>query len=94
VRQLFSVSRIGTIAGCIMRQGTMLRNNRVRLIRDGIIIFDGRMQSLRHLKDDVREIREGFECGIKLEGFDDVKTGDMIQGYEIEKIARKLESAR
>ncbi|MDP6356399.1 MAG: translation initiation factor IF-2, partial [Planctomycetota bacterium] len=94
VRQLFSVSRIGTIAGCIMRQGTMLRNNRVRLIRDGIIVFDGRMQSLRHLKDDVREIREGFECGIKLEGFDDVKTGDMIQGYEIEKIARKLESAR
>jgi translation initiation factor IF-2 len=94
VRQLFSVSRLGTIAGCIMRQGTMKRNNRVRLIRDSIIIFDGRMQSLRHLKDDVREVREGFECGIKLESFDDLKTGDMIQGYEIEKIARKLESAR
>lgn len=94
VRQLFNVSKVGTIAGCIMRQGTMKRSNRVRLIRDGIIIFDGRMNSLKHLKDDVREVREGFECGIKIENYEDIKTGDMIQGYEIEKIARKLESAR
>ena len=90
IRQIFSVSRSGNIAGCIVRDGNILRSNRIRLIRDGVIIHQGRLSSLRRHKDDVREVRDGLECGIKIEGYDDVKVGDTIQAFTIELIARKL----
>jgi len=90
VRQIFRISRFGNIAGCYLTDGVIARNHRVRLIRDGVVIHDGRMASLRREKDDVREVREGFECGINLEGYDDVKTGDRIESYVVEKIARTL----
>ena len=90
VRQVFRISRLGAIAGCYVRDGTIARNHRVRLLRDSAIIHDGRIASLRRVKDDVREVREGFECGIHLESYDDVKVGDLIEAYQIEKIAPTL----
>jgi len=92
VRRIFRISKIGLIAGCYVRDGVVARNHRARLIRDGAVVFDGKVGSLRRVKDDVREAREGLECGIRLDGFDDVKEGDVIETYQIEKIARTLGS--
>jgi len=92
VRQIFSVSRYGTIAGCYMKDGVIQRSSRIRLVRDSVIVLTGRLASLRRVKDDVREVREGLECGMKIEGFDDLKVGDIIEAFEIEKIARVLSS--
>jgi len=93
VRRVFRISKVGLIAGCYVRDGVVARNHRARLIRDGAVVFDGKVGSLRRVKDDVREAREGLECGIRLDGFDDVKEGDVIETYQIEKIARTLGSA-
>jgi translation initiation factor IF-2 len=92
VRKVFRISRVGNIAGCYVRDGTVLRNHRVRLVRDGTVVFTGRIASLRREKDDIKEAREGFECGIRIEGYDDVKVGDVIETFQIEKIARTLGS--
>ncbi len=91
VRDIFKISGLGTIAGSYVRHGIMRRGAKIRVIRDGVEIYDGRMGSLRRFKDDVREVKEEFECGIGVENFNDVKVGDIIEGYEIEKIARTLE---
>jgi translation initiation factor IF-2 len=91
VRQVFNVSRLGTIAGCYVTDGLIRRNHRVRLIRDGRIVHDrGRIQSLKRFKDDAREVRAGLECGIKLEHFDDIKPADVIEAYEIVEEAQEL----
>jgi translation initiation factor IF-2 len=90
VREVFKVSRVGTIAGCYVQDGKIVRNNKVRLIRDGLIVFDGTIASLKRFKDDVREVEQGFECGIGLEGYNDVKTGDTIEAYTIVETKRKL----
>jgi len=92
VREVFKISRIGTIAGCSVRSGVINRQGRVRLIRDGIEIYDGTISSLRRFKEDVREVREGFECGISIENFNDLKVGDVIESYRTEQVARTLES--
>jgi translation initiation factor IF-2 len=91
VRDIFKISKIGTIAGCYVRDGRIMRNNRVRLIRDGIEVFDGTIASLKRFKEDVREVEQGFECGIGLESYNDVKTGDIIEAYRSVEIKRKLE---
>ena len=93
VRRTFKISRFGTIAGSYVTDGALARNNQVRLLRDGLVVFRGRMASLRREKDDVRDVRDGFECGILLDGFDDVKEGDVVEAYYIEKVARTLESS-
>jgi translation initiation factor IF-2 len=90
VREVFKVSRVGTIAGCYVQDGKIVRNNKVRLVRDGLIVFDGTIASLKRFKDDVREVEQGFECGIGLEGYNDVKTGDTIEAYTIVETKRKL----
>jgi translation initiation factor IF-2 len=92
VREVFKISRIGTIAGCSVRSGVINRQGRVRVIRDGVEIFDGTIASLKRFKDDVREVREGFECGIGVENFNDIKVGDVIECYRTEEVARTLES--
>jgi len=92
VREVFKISRIGTIAGCSVRNGIINRQGRVRVVRDGIEIFDGTISSLKRFKDDVREVREGFECGIGVENFNDLKVGDIIECYRTESVARTLES--
>jgi translation initiation factor IF-2 len=92
VREVFKVSRIGTIAGCSVRNGVINRQGRARLIRDSVEVYDGTIASLRRFKEDVREVREGFECGIAIENFNDIKVGDVIECYRTEQIARTLES--
>ncbi|HEX6625281.1 MAG TPA: translation initiation factor IF-2, partial [Pyrinomonadaceae bacterium] len=87
VQEVFKVPRIGAIAGCRVTNGTIRRNARARLIRDGVVSWEGNIASLRRFKDDVGEVREGFECGIGLENFSDVKANDQIEAYVIEKVA-------
>ena len=91
VRDVFKISKIGTIAGCFVRDGKIMRNNHVRLIRDGIEVFDGTIASLKRFKDDVREVEQGFECGISLENFNDIKNADIIEAYKTVETKRKLE---
>ncbi len=88
VQQTFHISRVGTVAGCRVLMGTVRRDGRVRVIRDSRVIGDYPLESLRREKDDVREVREGLECGMKLRGFDDVKEGDLLEVYRIEEVAR------
>jgi translation initiation factor IF-2 len=90
VRALFRVPRVGTIAGCYVLQGTITRGSRARVVRDGVVVYDGRVGSLKRFKDDVREVAEGFECGIGIENFNDVKEGDVIEAYEVREVAREL----
>jgi translation initiation factor IF-2 len=90
VRQTFRVPRLGLVAGCYVTRGTIPRNAQVRLVRDGVIVYEGRIGSLRRFKDDVSEVREGFECGIGLENFQDVKEGDVIEAFDVEEIARQI----
>jgi translation initiation factor IF-2 len=90
VRQTFTVSGQGVIAGCFVTEGKMQRGSQVRLLRDHVVVHDGRMGSLRRFKEDVREVASGYECGIGLENFQDIKVGDVIEGYEVEEVARRL----
>jgi translation initiation factor IF-2 len=90
VRETFKVPKIGVIAGCSVRSGVINRAGRVRIVRDGVEVFDGTIGSLRRFKDDVKEVREGFECGIGIENFNDVKVGDVIECYRTEEVARTL----
>jgi len=87
VREVFRVPRAGTVAGCMVVDGTIRRNARARVIRDGVVSWEGNIASLRRFKDDVSEVREGFECGISLENFNDVKVGDQIEAYVVERVA-------
>ena len=88
VRQLFRVSRLGTIAGCHVTQGRVRRSAQVRVLRDGAVVADTSIAQLKRFKDDVREVEEGFECGILLENFNDVKEGDVLEFYETRQIER------
>jgi translation initiation factor IF-2 len=90
VRQTFRASKIGTIAGSYVREGRITRGARVRLVRDGTVIYDGKVASLRRLQDDVREVAAGFECGITLENYQDVKEGDVMEVYETRQVEREL----
>ena len=93
VRETFKVARVGTIAGCIVRSGNMNRKGRMRVIRDGVEVYDGGIASLRRFKDDVNEVKEGYECGIGIENFNDVKIGDVFECYRTEEVARTLDQA-
>src|SRR5512133_2030111 len=88
VRQLFRVSRLGTIAGSYVTNGTVRRNANVRVVRDGTVVYETRIAQLKRFKDDVREVEEGFECGILLEGFNDLKEGDVLEIYETREVER------
>jgi len=90
VRELFKVPKVGTIAGSFVTEGKITRKSSVRLVRDGIQIFDGKILSLRRFKDDAKEVLSGFECGIGIDGFNDLKLGDIIEAYTQEKVERKL----
>src|SRR6185295_4316266 len=90
VRQVFRISKAGNVAGSMMIEGVIRRNSLVRVMREGAEIWQGKLSSLKRFKDDVREVKEGFDCGISLEGFDDVAVGDIIQAYEIESVKQTL----
>jgi translation initiation factor IF-2 len=91
VKDTFRISRVGTIAGCVVIDGKIERSSQIRLLRDGKVVHTGKLESLKRFKDDVKEVAEGFECGIKVAGHDDVRKGDIIEAFAIQKIARKLE---
>ena len=88
VREIFKVSKVGTIAGCYVLDGKITRNTDVRLIRDGVVIYTGGLGSLKRFKDDVKEVTKGYECGLNIENFNDVKIGDIIEGYEIVEVKK------
>ncbi|GFE58934.1 translation initiation factor IF-2 [Geobacter sp. AOG1] len=90
IRETFSVPKVGMVAGCYVQDGKVLRNAQVRLLRDNVVIYQGKMSSLRRFKDDVKEVATGYECGIGLENYNDLKIGDIIEAFEIEKVATKL----
>jgi len=91
VRQVFHISKVGLVAGSYVRDGTIERGHFAKVVRDGVVVREGcKFSSLRRFKDDVREVRAGMECGIRLEGFDDLHVGDAVETYEIVKIARTL----
>ncbi len=90
VRKVFKLSRAGTVAGCFVTKGKINRTSLINLVRNGAVVFEGKLSSLKRFKDDVRDVAEGFECGMTLAGFDNLQEGDIIEAYEIEKIARKL----
>lgn len=90
VREVFKVSRVGTIAGCMVTDGFIKRSNPIRLIRDGIVVYAGKLSSLKRFKDDVSEVKSGFDCGIGIDGFNDIKVGDVIESYEQREVKRTL----
>jgi translation initiation factor IF-2 len=87
VRDTFRISKVGTVAGCQVQDGKLTREAKIRLLRDNVVVYEGKVRSLRHFKEDVNEVRNGMECGIGLENFNDVKVGDVIEAYVLEKVA-------
>ncbi|MEE1302849.1 MAG: translation initiation factor IF-2, partial [Bacteroidales bacterium] len=90
VRETFKISKVGTIAGCMCLDGKIARSTKVRIIRDGIVVYTGKLASLKRFKDDVKEVVMGQDCGLNIENFNDIKVGDIIEGYEELEIKRTL----
>jgi len=90
IRQIYRISAVGTIAGCMVKEGFVKRSARVRLLRDNVVIHDGELDSLKRFKDDVREVRTGFECGLSLKNYNDLQEGDNLEVYEVQEVARTL----
>ena len=91
VRETFKISKVGTIAGCMVKEGKITRNAKIRVIRDGIVVYTGTLGSLKRFKDDVKEVAAGYDCGLNIDGFNDIKISDMIEAYTIVEIKRKLQ---
>ena len=91
IRQVFKVSKIGSIAGCMVTAGVVRRNARIRLLRENVVVFTGELDSLKRFKDDAREVKEGFECGLNVKGYNDIQVGDILEFFEIREVARTLE---
>jgi translation initiation factor IF-2 len=90
VRQVFTITGMGQVAGCFVTDGKIVRGARARLLRDNVVAHDGRLATLRRFKEDVREVASGYECGLTLENYQDVKVGDVVEAYDVEQVARRL----
>ena len=90
IRQVFLVSKVGAIAGCLVLEGVIKRNSSVRLLRDNVVVWTGEFDSLKRFKDDAKEVRAGVECGLSLKGFNDIKEGDQLEAFEVTEVARTL----
>ena len=90
IRETFRISKVGTIAGCFCLDGKINRNSNIRIIRDGIVVYTGKLASLKRFKDDVKEVVSGQDCGLNIENFNDIKVGDIVEAYEVIEIKRKL----
>jgi len=90
IRQVFRISKIGAVAGCMVLSGVVRRNASVRLLRNNVVVHTGELESLKRFKDDVREVREGFECGLNLKNFNDIQEGDQLEVFEMQEVARTL----
>ena len=93
IRQVFKVSKVGTVAGCRVMEGVVRRDSEIRLLRDSVVIWTGKLDSLKRFKDDVREVKEGFECGLALAGYSDIQVGDQLEAFEVKEVARTLAPA-
>ena len=89
VLEIFKISKVGTVAGCVVREGKLQRNTPIRVIRDGIVIYTGKLGSLKRFKDDVKEVTVGQDCGLNIESFNDIRIGDIVEGYEQVEVKRK-----
>ena len=90
VRQVFKISKVGTVAGCMVLEGLVRRSAKVRVLRDNVVIHDGELDSLKRFKDDAREVKAGFDCGLSVKNFGDIKVGDQLEAYEVVEVARTL----
>jgi translation initiation factor IF-2 len=90
VRQVFRISKVGTVAGCYVLEGQVKRGAQVRILRDNVVIHTGELDSLKRFKDDVREVKSGFECGTSVKNFNDLKEGDHLEVFEVLEVARSL----
>lgn len=90
IRETFKISKVGTIAGCMVLDGKINRNHSIRVIRDGVVVYTGQLASLKRFKDDVKEVSAGYECGLNIQNFNDIKVGDIIEAYEQVEVKRKL----
>ena len=90
IRETFKISKVGTIAGCMVTDGKVNRNNKIRVIRDGIVVFTGMLGTLKRFKDDVKEVAKGYECGLNIDKFNDIKEGDIIEAYEEVEVKQTL----
>ncbi|MCX8146561.1 MAG: translation initiation factor IF-2 [Azovibrio sp.] len=90
IRQVFHISKVGAVAGCLVQEGVVRRNSRIRLLRNNVVVWDGELESLKRFKDDVKEVKAGFECGLSLKHFNEIKEGDLLEAYEIQEVARTL----
>jgi translation initiation factor IF-2 len=91
VKDVFKIPKVGQVAGCSVKVGNIKRGDKVRVIRDGLVAYNGTISSLKRFKDDVREVTSGLECGIRIEDYNDIKTGDIIEAYQVTELSRKLE---
>jgi translation initiation factor IF-2 len=90
VLETFKITKVGTVAGCIVREGKITRNSKIRIIRDGIVIYTGGLGSLKRFKEDVKDVLSGYECGLNIENFNDIKIKDIVEAYEQIEVKRKL----
>ncbi len=90
IREIFKITKVGTVAGCMVKEGKINRNSRIRVIRDGIVVYTGELGSLKRFKEDVREVASGYECGLNITGFNDIKVGDMVESYHEVEVMKKL----
>jgi translation initiation factor IF-2 len=90
VREVYKISKVGTVAGCYVLEGLVRRGAKVRVLRDNVVIHDGELDSLKRFKDDVREVKAGFECGLSVKGYSDIQKGDQLEVYEIVEVSRTL----
>lgn len=90
VREVFNIPKVGAVAGCYVTDGKIMRNSNVRLLRDNVIVYTGKVSSLKRFKDDAKEVLQGYECGLGLENFNDVKVGDIIESFVLEKVTPVL----
>ena len=90
IREVFKVSKVGTIAGCYVLDGKVARSNKIRIIRNGIVVHTGELESLKRYKDDVKDVTKGYECGLKIKSYNDIEVGDIVEAFEQVEVKRKL----
>jgi translation initiation factor IF-2 len=90
IREVFKITKVGTIAGCMVLDGKITRNSKVRIIRDGVVVYTGELASLKRFKDDVKEVATGYECGLNIQNFNNIEVGDIVESYEQVEVKRKL----
>lgn len=90
IRETFKISKVGTIAGCMVTDGKIFRKSRIRLIRDGVVVYTGELASLKRFKDDAKEVSKGYECGLQIKNYNDIKVGDVVEAFEEVEVKKKL----